>query len=111
MEKFNFTKPDFLFCEIPVKDGSMHDDRVWVYCTKALSLIEFVNVDTFKDFEFNAFQKRYEYDSSDGILENYFGVFVQNNCEFTEKRPDKVMDDAWQFYKDYLQWEDKQIDN
>lgn len=31
MEKFKFTKPEFLMCEISIKDDSQHDDRIWIY--------------------------------------------------------------------------------
>lgn len=61
MEKFNFAKPEFLLCEIPIKDGSQNDNRIWVYSTNSLSLIEFINVDEFIDFQFNGIQERFEY--------------------------------------------------
>ena len=38
MKKFDFIKPEFLMCEIPIKDGSQHDDRLWIYHLKSLSL-------------------------------------------------------------------------
>ena len=103
MEKFNFTKPEFLMCEIPIKDGSQHDDRIWIYHTASLSLIEFIYVDDFADFSFIGKQDRFEY-----LGENWFGVFVQNNCESADQDADQVLKKAWQFLEDYFVWEDEQ---
>lgn len=91
MEKFNYTTPDFLFCELPIKDNSQNDNRIWIYSTKSLSLIEFINVDEFIDFQFTGKQDRFEYENIDGFIENYFAVFTQNNCEFTDKNPDEIL--------------------
>lgn len=105
--KFDFKKPDFLFCEIAKKDGTQNDDRIWIYHTNSLSLIEFINVDDFinsnslNDFQFNAKQDRFEYED-----ENWFGVYVQNNCEATGYNQDKVLNAAWLYLVDYFKWED-----
>lgn len=111
MEKFNFTTPEFLFCEIPVKNGTQNDSRIWVYSVKSSSLIEFINVDEFTDFQFKGKQERFEYENSDGFIENYFAVFTQNNCEFTDNNPDEILKKAWKFLENYLIWEDENIDN
>lgn len=111
MAKENLFTPDFLFCELPIKDGSINDDRIWVYSTKSLSLIEFVNVDGFIDFELKNVADRFEYEHSDGIIENWFAVFVQNNCVITDNDPKIILKKAWQFLKDYFSWEDKNIDD
>jgi hypothetical protein len=100
MKKFDFKQPDFLFCEIVIKDGTENDDRIWIYHRKSLSLIEFINVDNFKDFQFTGKQDRFEY-----LNENWFGVFVQNNCETTDYNSDKVLKAAWEYLKDYMIWE------
>ena len=103
MGKFKFTKPEFLMCEIPIKDGSQHDDRIWIYHTASLSLIEFIYVDDFADFSFIGKQDRFEYQD-----ENWFGVFVQNNCETTEQNADEVLKKAWKYLEEYFIWEDQQ---
>lgn len=106
MKKFNFAPPDFLLCEIPIKNSELNDSRLWVYHRLSLSLIEFVNVDNFKDFQFKGKQDRFEYQD-----ENWFGVFVQNNCEATDNNENEVLKMAWNFLRDYLIWEDQNIDN
>ena len=103
MEKFDFIKPEFLFCEIPIKDGSQQDDRIWIYHLNSLSLIEFIYVDDFKDFQFTGKQDRFEY-----MGENWFGVYVQNNCEATDQNADQVLKKAWKYLEDYFVWEDEQ---
>ena len=103
MKKFDFIKPEFLMCEIPIKDGSENDDRLWVYHLDSLSLIEFIYVDDFADFSFIGKQDRFEY-----LGENWFGVFVQNNCEATDHNADKVLKAAWKYLEDYFVWEDSQ---
>lgn len=106
MKKFEFNQPEFLFCEIVKKDDSQNDGRIWIYHRKSLSLIEFVNVDDFKDFQFEGKQDRFEYQD-----ENWFGVFVQNNCEETDNDADEVLKKAWKYLEDYFIWEDMREDN
>ena len=103
MEKFEFTKPEFLFCEIPIKDETQNDDRIWIYHLESLSLIEFINVDDFKDFQFTGKQDRFEY-----LDENWFGVFVQNKCESTDHNADQVLKKAWKYLEEYFDWEEEQ---
>jgi hypothetical protein len=105
MGKLEFEKPDFLFCEIPIKDGSDDDDRLWIYHLESLSLIEFINVDDFTDFQFTGKQDRFEY-----LDENWFGVYVQNNCKSTNQNADQVMKKAWKFLEEYFDWEEEQED-
>jgi hypothetical protein len=100
MGKLEFEKPEFLFCEIPIKDGSDEDDRLWIYHLESLSLIEFINVDDFTDFQFTGKQNRFEY-----LDENWFGVYVQNNCESTNQNADQVLKKAWKFLEVYFDWE------
>lgn len=103
MGRFEFTKPEFLFCEIPIKDDSDHDDRIWIYHLDSLSLIEFINVDEFKDFQFIGKQDRFEY-----LNENWFGVYIQNNCEATDQNADQVLKNAWKYLEKYFDWEEEQ---
>jgi pyocin large subunit-like protein len=106
MKKFEHIQPDFLFCELPIKDGTQNDERIWIYHRLSSSLIEFVNIDEFPDFQFKGKQDRFEYEE-----ENWFGVFVQNNCEYTDQNENEVLKKAWKFLENYLIWEDNNIDN
>jgi hypothetical protein len=105
MNKLEFEKPEFLFCEIPIKDGSDEDDRLWIYHLDSLSLIEFINVDDFTEFQFIGKQDRFEY-----LDENWFGVYVQNNCESTNQNADQVLKKAWKYLEEYFDWEEEQED-
>ncbi len=111
MEKFEFEQPEYLFCEIPIKDGSENDHRMWVYHRLSLSLIEFINVDYYIDFQFEGIQDRFTLENryQDGY-QNWFGVFVQNNCEITNNNPNQVLKDAWLFLEKFLKWESETYD-
>ena len=69
----------------------------------SLSLIEFINVDDFDDFHFSGKQDRFEY-----LDENWFGVFVQNNCEDTDNNEDDILKRAWKYLEESFIWEDSQ---
>ena len=106
MQKFEYVQPEFLFCQIPIKNGSQNDNRIWVYHRLSLSLIEFIHVDRLKDFEFKGKQDRFEY-----LDQNWFGVFVQNNCEVTGANQDFVLKKSWEFLKAHLIWLDAKNNN
>lgn len=50
-------------------------------------------------------QDRFEY-----LEENWFGVYVQNNCEATDQNADQVLKKAWKYLEEYFIWEDQQED-
>lgn len=108
MKKFEYVQPSFLFCEIPIKDESQNDDRIWIYHVKSLSLIEFVCANDVGDFQFTGKQDRFHFENIDGVIEDWFGVFVQNNCEQTEYNQGKVLKAAWEYLKEYFVWQDNQ---
>ncbi|ADQ83064.1 hypothetical protein [Riemerella anatipestifer] len=96
--------PEFLLAELPIKDGSPNDDRLWVYCVKALSLIEFINLNQIKAHGLRlADEKTYK-------NERWGIAFVQNNCEYLGLDESEVIKNAWKFLTDYFDWEDKNID-
>lgn len=103
MKKFDYSQPDFFMCCIAIEDGSQNDDRIWIYHRLSLSLIEFIYVDDFEDFQFSGKQDRFEYQD-----ENWFGVFVQNNCEAVGENDDDVLKAAWNYLENYFIWEDSQ---
>jgi hypothetical protein len=100
----DYKQPDFLLCEIPIKDGSFNDNRIWIYHRLSLSLIELVLVNNLSDFQFQGKQELFLYED-----EEWFGVFVQNNCAVTDHNETIVLQDAWAFYERYLIWEDSHL--
>jgi len=106
----HYDQPEFLFCEIYPKDGTMNDHRIWIYHRLSLSLIEFVCLNDLAEYQLGGRQKDYIYlgidDNADP--EAWKGIFVQNNCEATDNDADKVLDRAWQYLENYLKWEDAQ---
>ncbi len=109
MEKFNYIQPDYLFCELPIKDNTFNDNRIWIYCRLSLSLVEFVNVDDFKDIEFKGKQQLFQYENNMGFVENYFAIYVQNNCEAMQTNEDENLKNAWKFLQNYFIWEDNNL--
>ncbi|SDE79516.1 hypothetical protein [Riemerella columbipharyngis] len=109
MEIIDFKTPEFILAEIPIKDGSFNDKRLWVYCPSALSLMEFVCGNDFEAVPINFFTKK-EYINTDGVAEEWGIAFTQNNCEATEVDEQALVERAWKFFKSYLEWEDRHID-
>ncbi len=102
MDIIDFSKPKFLLCELPIKDGSYNDNRLWVYAVNNLSLIECINVDSVKHLSLDVEHKYYAYNDERWVL-----AFVQNNAEITDTKAEEVLDGAWAFLKEYLEWEYK----
>ena len=97
--------PRFLFCEQPIKTGTFQDQRMWIYCPPALSLIEAIPEDEITvAINRDLIQKRYRYND-----ESYLLVFTQNNADYAEINPADLMDEAWQWLCKYFAWEDQQI--
>lgn len=95
---------------IPIKDGSFNDGRIWIYHRLSLSLIEMVYMDNIAEAEFTGINQNFEYKRKDGVVESWKAVFVQNNTEATELNTDLVLNRAWEYFLNYLMWEDSNID-
>lgn len=104
LKLYDYQQPDFLLCEIPVKDESFNDDRLWVYSRSSLSLIEFICLNDIDVSHFQNTQKEFTF-----FDEQWIGVFVQNNCEATDQNENEILNQAWEFFRDYLAWQDVQI--
>lgn len=105
MQYIDYHTPKYLFAEILPKDGSPHDHRVFIQCVSALSLIEFIDMDNIAMSDFKD-GKEYAYKG-----QKYRGVFHQNNCEVTGNDDEDVIDGAWEYYRNYIEWEDSNIDS
>lgn len=103
--------PQFVLAEIPVKDGSIHDDRSWIYCPGALSLIEVIAEDELTvALDRSLIRKKFTYENPDCFPEYFLLVIIQNNCEYAGVDPQLLLDQAWNWYQKYLIWEDSAID-
>lgn len=100
----DFTKPKFLLCELPIKNGSSDDQRIWIYCVENLSLIEAINLEDVEHLALEVEYKIFNYKKERWAL-----AFVQNNAEITGSNSDDVLNEAWQFLSDYFIWEDNNI--
>lgn len=102
---FEFNTPEYLFCELPIKDGTLNDSRVWVYCPRALTLIEMIALDDLGVHNLQINQERKYRSETWGI------AVVQNNCEATGADVGEIIDGAWDFFCKYIEWEDQNVDN
>jgi hypothetical protein len=104
--------PDFLLCEVPIKGGDNLDKRMWIYSRMTLSLIEIIPEDYLPAAtNRNLIQKRFLYKNSGGLTESFLLVLVQNNCGLVDFEPLHLLVNAWQWFENYLKWEDGNIDS
>jgi hypothetical protein len=102
--------PEFIFCEVPIKDGGINDDRQWLYCPKALSLVEIVVEDEMVvALNRDLFQQKFKHINPEGVIETFTLAVVQNNLEMTEIDPVFFLAKAWEYYSKYLEWEDSNL--
>ncbi|WP_169630373.1 hypothetical protein [Flavobacterium sp. ASW18X] len=99
MEEFDL--PEFIFGEFPIKDGGFNDERQFIF-HKGVSLIEIIAFDEFIHvIDSSKISKQYSYFGEDFSL-----TYHTNNTEHLGLNPMEVLDKAWEFYRDYLIWED-----
>ncbi len=105
--KEEYKLPKFLLSEIAVKDGSYNDDRVWITCTEYMCIVEFIYMNNVDELELDSdqIQLNFEYEE-----EEWVGFFALNNCEIEEVEPKQVLSEAWEYFKEYLIWEDDNLD-
>lgn len=106
--KNDYTTPKFIICDTPIKDGSFHDDRVWIYCPSALTLIEFIALDGLKDFQFKD-DDYFVYTNIEGDQEHWTAQFTQNNCEMLEIDENQLKLEAIEIFKKHLTQLDNEI--
>ncbi len=106
----DFEQPDFLLAEIPIKNNTINDDRIWVYCSKTFSLIEFILQDDFPERAYVGTQTTFVYKDTDGYKENWIGVYIQNNCAMVGIDQKENLNDAWSFLETYFKWEEIEED-
>lgn len=111
MKAEELTIPEFILGEVPIKDGSIQDQRSWIFCPRALSLIEVIPEEELTvAIHRYLVQKKFTYLNSQKVKENFLLVIVQNNCEFTSINPIQLLEKSWQYYLQYLKWEDENLD-
>lgn len=105
--------PEFIFGEIPIKDDSWNDNRIFITSVKYLSIIECFRLDEIDvSFPPNQIQKTFVHKNSDGINEDWLLVFTQNNISIVDEfiTHEDVLQSAWEYLELYLIWEDINID-
>ncbi|SHJ00076.1 hypothetical protein SAMN04487911_10952 [Arenibacter nanhaiticus] len=95
--------PEFIFGEFPIKNDSIHDQRQFIL-HKGISLIEVIPQDELENIAFDdKTSKHFSYFGED------FTLFYQtNNTAASSQSEIEVLDRAWEWYREYLIWEDTQ---
>lgn len=110
MNSFEFQQPEFLLCEIGIKDSTLlgdhilNDERLWVHHLPSSSLIEFVFMNELGSYNFREKHREFTY-----LTYRYTGFYVKNNCALFNQSEDIVLNRAWEYLEDFLTWEDREI--
>ncbi len=106
MDTKEFTLPEFLLAEYPIKNGDpFHDNRHFII-HKGITLIEVIPLDIFTELlNDNIVYKKFKLND-----ENFILAYHTNNGSYYNIDQYDLLDQAWQWYKDYLMWENRNID-
>lgn len=117
--------PKFIHCENEPKNGELiHDNRSFIYSPEYLSLVEIIPLDAYQiQYSMDLPQKSFIYTSERyKVAEDFLLVLVQNNIDVVNSTKEidilqnktslmttgMFLDEAWDYYLDYLKWEDQQ---
>lgn len=107
MEMNEFNLPEFILGEFPIKTGDHFNDNRHFIVHKGITMIEIIPNEIFIELlKDNAVFKRYKYGDEQFIL-----VYHTNNGYLHNINQYELLDRAWQWYKEYLIWEDNNIDD
>lgn len=98
------TLPEFLLAEFPIKNESFNDQCIFIV-HKGLSLIEVIVHDetpAFVTFH-SKISRQYSYFGEEFTL-----VYHTCNVQFHHLEPKELLDKAWEWFREYLIWEDTQ---
>ena len=113
MKREELLMPEFLLADQPIKDDTLNAQRMYIYCTQYLTLIEVWSLD-FGPAIFHDYQTTKDFTYQD---EDYILCIVQNNVSAFASEVEalrgvdheqELLDKAWAFFEDYLIWEDEQ---
>lgn len=101
MKTEDFNLPEFL---LSIDDN--YNERVFI-THKGLSLIEIIQEDLYEaTLVFDGkIKKQYEYG-----IEDYTLVYHTCNVEYFDLKPLEVLDQAWDYFENFLKKEDRQMD-
>ena len=105
--KHQFELPEFLLAEFPIKTGNSFNDERHFIVHKGITLIEVIPIDLYKEIHLNdgIISKRYKYNN-----ENFILAYHTNNAHLYDYNQYELLDLAWEWYRQYLKWEDDNID-
>lgn len=102
------TLPEFLFAEFPIKTGGVGDFRTFIVYYGSI-LIEVFSMNLYGKIDFNdeVIQKSFNYLPT---KDTYVLAFHYDTIEqFDKSSSIEVLDKAWVWYENYLNWEKQQL--
>lgn len=103
--------PQFLISQMPIEDDPVLSNRLWLYCPRALSLIEILVTD---NLEFNGLKKylpkKFTRIFPNGDSVEFLFLLIQNNCKETGYDPETLLNSAWEWFSKFCDWQDQTCD-
>jgi hypothetical protein len=107
MKEKELNLPEFLLAEFPIKEKDNPNNQRHFIVHKGISLIEVIPLGIFTELlKDDAISKTYKYNDA----ESFILVYHTNNAHYHDIDQYELLDKAWQWYKYYLIWEDKNIE-
>lgn len=101
MDKKDFSLPDFLLGEFPIKNDGFNDQRQFII-HKGITLIEIIPHEVFTHVTFeNQTAAQYSYFGEDFTL-----CYHTSNGGYYNLEEKELLDLAFEWYREYLIWED-----
>lgn len=101
-----FDLPEFLMAEFPIKNNDFNNDRMFIV-HKGNSLIEIISHELYEahiTFD-EELSKQYSFFDEEFTL-----VYHTINGDYFEESPLDVLDKAFEWFREYLIWEDTRED-
>lgn len=104
----NLLIPQFLISQMPFEDDPVLSNRLWLYCPRALSLIEVLITDNPETYGLEKFfPQKFSRNLHNGETVEFIFLLIQNNCEKTGFEPETLLKSAWEWFSKYWDWQEQ----
>jgi len=111
----NYTLPEFAFLDAHTHLGNHFEDRTVILHVCTSTIIEVVNLEGVVAFDFDKclFKKSYKHTNIYGEEEEFL-LLVHYSNRYDESETEvifEILDQCFEFFGKYLDWEDQNIEN
>lgn len=115
MKITNYTLPEFVFLDGNSHEGNSLEDRTVLQHIRSYTILEVVDLDETIQFSFTQPTYEFEHTNRFGIIEKHMFV-LHLSLAAEEGMPvndtlTEIFEKCMKWYKDYLAWEDRNIDS